>query len=81
MLNKIGNTKVKCFTKQHPLSPIGHRIVQIGQRAVHNAISKHKAMGNPIYFKEKGLLIKELADGTRFIVKASLDGITTVRKI
>lgn len=81
MLNKIANSQVRYFTKQHPLSPIGHRIVQIGQRAAHNAIVNHKVMGNPIYFKEKGLLIKELADGTRFIVKASIDGVKTVRKI
>ncbi len=81
MLNKIGRFTVAHFTKQHPLSPFGQRIVQIGQKAALEAIARHKALGNPIYYKEKGTLIKELPDGTRLVVEASADGIQTIRKL
>lgn len=73
---KMGNYKIK-----KGLSSFGKRIVQIGKQAAREAIAKHKAMGNPIYYKEKGKLIKELADGTRYLVKASIDGIEIIRKL
>ena len=49
MLNKISHFNVRHFTKQHPLSLFGQRIVQIGQKEALGAILKHKALGNPIY--------------------------------
>ena len=63
------------------MSPFGKRIVQIGKDAAREAIARHKAAGNPIYYGEKGKLIKELADGTRYLVEASLDGIKTIREL
>lgn len=81
MLNKIGRFNVGHFTSQHPLSPFGQRIVQIGQKAALGAILKHKALGNPIYYKKEGKLIKELTDGTQFVVETSVDGIQTIRTL
>ncbi len=63
--------KVGYFSKETPLSPFGQRIVRNGRKAAKAAISKHKAMGNPIYYVEKEILVKELADGTRYAVKVS----------
>jgi len=51
--------KIRHFTKQNQLTPFGQKIEQIGKQAVSQAIAKHKAAGNPIYYKEKGRLIKE----------------------
>jgi len=81
MLGKLSHFNTACFTKRDSLSPLGQRIVEIGQNAALQAIARHKALGNPIYYKEKDRLIKELADGTRYLVKASIDGIQTIRKL
>lgn len=52
-----------------------------GRRAVADAISHHRAIGNPIYFREQAnsdVLIKELSDGRRFHVVIAEDGSETV---
>ena len=81
MFEKLGVTKVNYFDRHHSLSAFGNRILQSAQKAALNAIARHKAAGNPIYYKEKGILIKELPDGTKYLVKASQDGIKTIRKL
>ncbi|MEX2616503.1 MAG: hypothetical protein WD767_10435 [Alphaproteobacteria bacterium] len=52
-----------------------------GQRAVARAIADHKAIGNPIYFRDPAkyeLLVKEMPDGRRFHVEISESGTETV---
>ena len=81
MFEKLDFTKVKYFDRNHSLSPFGKRILKSAKKAALEAIAQHKAVGNPIYYKEKGVLIKELADGTKYLVRASQDGIETIRKL
>ena len=81
MFENLGFTKVNYFDRNHSLSPFGMKILKSAQKAALEAIAQHKAVGNPIYYKEKGCLIKELPDGTKYLVKASQDGIQTIRKI
>ena len=81
MLDKRPEFKIAYYTRQQDLSLFGKRIEQIGQQAVSQAIAQHKTAGNPIYYKEKGRLIKELPDGTCYLVKASINGITVIRKL
>lgn len=81
MFEKLGFTKVNYFDHHHPLSSFGNRILKSAQKAALHAIAQHKAAGNPIYYKEKGVLIKELSDGTKYLVEASQDGIKTIRKL
>jgi len=81
MFEKISHYKVSYFSKKHQLSPLGKKIEQLGKTAVEDAIAHHKATGNPIYYKENGILIKELVDGTRYLVRASKSGIETIRRI
>lgn len=81
MFENLGFTKVNYFDRNHSLSPFGAKILQSAQKAALEAIAQHKAVGNPIYYKEKGSLIKELSDGPKYLVKASQDGIETIRKL
>ena len=81
MFEKLSQYHVSYFTKRHQLSPLGKKIEQLGKRAVNEAITLHKATGNPIYYKEEGKLIKELVDGTRYLVRASQNGIETIKQL
>ena len=81
MFEKVDCSQANYFGKEHPLSPLGKKIVQGAQKAALEAIAQHKKVGNPIYYKERGSLIKELADGTQYLVKASERGIETIRKL
>ena len=81
MLEKISESKMLKYKIKKGLSPFGQRIVEIGKQAAREAIAKHKAAGNPIFYKEKGKLIKELAAGTRYLVKVTVDGIETIHKL
>lgn len=81
MGEKLKGFNVKYFDSHNRLSPLGQKIVQSAQKAASEAIAGHKAVGNAIYYKERGQLIKELANGTRYFVKASKSGIETIRKL
>jgi len=63
-------------------TPFGRLAEKIGKEAVRKAIAEHKANGNPIYYSNvKGQMIKEMADGRKFIIKVSLvDGSETIGK-
>ena len=57
------------------------RIEAGGRAAVADAIADHKAAGNPIYYRADEapyVLVKELADGRRFLVEVGEDGSVTV---
>ncbi len=79
MHERLELINIKYFDRKNKLSVLGKQIVLSAQQAGLEAIAAHKAVGNPIYYKEKGMLIKELADGTRYLVKASKNGITIIR--
>lgn len=56
-------------------SPLGLLAEKIGKEAVRNAKAEHKANGNPIYYSnDNGQMIKEFADGRKFLVNINLDG-------
>ncbi|HUX78813.1 MAG TPA: hypothetical protein VMW10_03570 [Alphaproteobacteria bacterium] len=80
MLEKISEFKMLNYTIKKGLSPLSRKLEKMANRTASEAIAKHKAIENPIYYKEKGKLIKELADGTRYLVKVTIDGIKTIEK-
>ena len=80
MLEKMNEPKVLDYTIKKGLSPLSRKIEKMAKKAASEVIAKHKAIGNPIYYKEKEKLIKELADGTRYLVKVTVDGIKTIQK-
>ena len=62
-------------------SPFSRYAEKIGKEAVRKAIAEHKAAGNPIYYSDKtGQMIKEFADGKKYLVKINLDGTQKVGK-
>ena len=48
-------------------------LIKAGREAATNAIRTSKALGLPISYIEKGAVIKELANGTKIVVKAATD--------
>ena len=68
--------------KMGGFSPFARYAEKIGKEAVRKAIAEHKAAGNPIYYSnEKGQMIKELADGKKYLVKISIiDGSEKIGK-
>jgi len=77
----LNSRKVAYFSKENPLSPLGKRIVENAQAAGRAAILKHKAMGNPIYYTEGGMLVEEQADGIKYAVKVSKTGVRRLHKL
>lgn len=61
--------------------PLSKKIERSSKKAAKKAIADHKKHGNPIYFKEKGILIKEMPDGTRYHVRADSGGIKVIKKL
>lgn len=81
MFETVKPANIKYFDQKNKLSSFGNSILKSAQKAALESIAQHKAAGNPIYFKEKGMLIKELADGTQYLVRVSKNGIETIRKL
>ena len=50
-------------------------LIKAGREAAANAIRVSKALGLPICYIENGAVIKELANGTKIIVKAATNNI------
>ena len=48
-------------------------LIKAGREAATNAIRTSKALGLPISYIEKGAVIKELANGTKIVIKAATD--------
>ena len=81
MLEKFRFSNVRYFGNENKPSPFALKVVESAQKAGLEAIAHHKAIGNPIYYKKNGQLIKEMADGTQYLVKVSKNGIETIGKL
>ena len=65
----------------HRKSSFGKMAEKLGREAVIQAIADHKKAGHPIYFSnDKDQMIKELPDGSQFVIKVALDGTETIEK-